>query len=149
MNIYVTGPIGSDRRGLAHRLAKEKHLTYLDMDEEITRKDGRSIRRLCMMMGEHEHRNKEYEVLEECAGRDGLVCACSDAILLDPMCADLARQGTVVIADPDLSCEALWEKAKNDPSIPYAFLLEPDEKKKKKKFEELYQRRKPIYDACR
>ncbi|MGI6721254.1 MAG: shikimate kinase [Anaerovoracaceae bacterium] len=152
MIIYVTGPLGSRRKETAQKLAARNNMDYLDFDEEIKQRDGRSISRIVMTMGEHEYRNKEYELLEEFTAKmeDGvplnLVCACSDGILLDPMCADLARKGNIVIADADLTAEELWDQAKDDASIPYAFMMDADEERKKEKFLRMYELRKQVYE---
>lgn len=145
MNIYVTGPIGSDRKGLAARLAEELSMNYLDMDSEIEKRDGRSIKRICMMTGEHEYRNQEYKLLTEIMDSGGYVCACSDAILLDPMCADILSAGRIVIAGSKSSPEELWQAAEADADIPYAFMADPDPGIRKAQFMKLYELRKNIY----
>lgn len=144
-NIYVTGFIGSDRKNLAERLAEERGLTFLDLDEEIKERDGRSVMRIIMMMGEHEYRNKEYELLEELSHREDLVVCCGDGALFDEMCAELMEKGDIVIADADKSAEELWEAAKDDGSIPYAFMQFDPEDKKKETFFKLFEQRKDIY----
>ena len=150
MNIYVTGPCGSDRKSAAQALAEKYNLKYLDFDSEIEKRDGRSISRICMMMGEHEYRNKEYELLDELKDKDGFVCACSDAILFDPMCLELMKQKKIFIADIDKSPEELWEAACREAgdkasTIHYAFMSNPDEDIKKEKFLHLLEMRKGIY----
>ena len=102
--------------------------------------------RIIMLMGEHEYRNKEYEALEQLSKKENLVIVCGDGVLFDPMCADMLETGEVVIADAEKSAEALWEVAKNDSSIPYAFMQFSDEEKKKAKFFDLFEQRKEIYD---
>lgn len=61
--IFVTGFFGAPVMESAERLAKEKGYGFLSLDAEIEKEDGRSIQRICMMMGEHEYRNKEYAAL--------------------------------------------------------------------------------------
>ena len=63
--IFVIGFMGSDRKGTAENIAKELDYQLVDLDREIEQEDGRSIQRICMTMGEHEYRNKEYESLEK------------------------------------------------------------------------------------
>lgn len=159
--IFVTGFIGSDRVGLARQLADEKGLEFVDLDQEIEAKDGRSVRRIAMAMGEHEVRNKEYEalknLLERSAATDlgdeserrGFVVACSDGIILDEECLSLLCQGQVVIADEALMPEQLWEQAKADPNPAYAFLSaflsDEDEATQYQRFLALYHARMSIY----
>lgn len=61
--IFVTGYFGAPIRETAERIADEKGYELISLDDEIERADGRSVLRICMMMGEHEYRNKEYELL--------------------------------------------------------------------------------------
>ena len=156
---FVIGYMGTDRKGKAQSIAKERSWDCLDLDTEIERLDGRSILRLCMTMGEHDYRNKEYEVLSKLADEtfdmgiaanesytDNLVISCGDGILLDEMCFEMLKNSEVILLDGPI--EELWEKAKYDKSIPYAFMNTFPEDKKKKQFTELYEMRKSLYYKC-
>ena len=103
--IYVTGFIGSRRKQLAQELAKQYDYEYIDIDKLIEASDGRSIRKICMMDGEHGYRNKEYEVLKSLEDRSEFVAVCSDGIALDDMCADILKHGRVYIADEGTSAQ--------------------------------------------
>lgn len=143
--VFVIGFIGSDRRGKAMEIAKEKNYRFIDLDREIVQSDGRSILRMCMTMGEHEYRNKEYEMLQKLSSEENIAVACGDGIILDDMCADILRENTVVVADSRLTCDELWEKALASDAPPYAFWTDPDEQKKYRTFCQLYEKRKPLY----
>jgi shikimate kinase len=143
--IFVTGFIGSDRAGLARQMADESGMKYVDLDQAIEAKDGRNVRRIAMSMGEHEVRNKEYEVVKDLLEQEGLVVACSDGIVLDDECLSLLVQGQVVIADEALTPEELWKKAKSDPNPAYAFLSGDDEAEQYQRYLKLYHARMPIY----
>ena len=143
--IFVTGFIGSDRAGLARQMADESGMKFVDLDQAIEAKDGRSVRRIAMTMGEHEVRNKEYEAVKDLLKQEGLVVVCSDGIILDDECLSLLVQGRVVIADETLTPEALWEQAKADPNPAYAFLSGDDEAEQYQRYLALYHVRMPIY----
>lgn len=159
--IFVTGFIGSDRDGLARQIAAQRGFIYISLDQEIEAKDGRSVRRIAMAMGEHEVRNKEYEAVKELLERaaamsvesdsdwQGFVVACSDGIVLDDECLALLGEGQVVIADEAKTPEELWEQAKADPSPAYAFLSadlsNEGEGDQYQRFLDLYHARMPIY----
>jgi shikimate kinase len=145
-NTYVTGFIGSERYELGSKLAEEKGMELVVLDKFIEEIDGRSVMRIIMLMGEHEYRNKEYEALEELSKKEGLVVVCGDGALFDEMCAELMEQGDIVIADSDRSAEELWQNAKDDKSIPYAFMQFAAENEKRATFFKMYDQRKPIYD---
>lgn len=66
--IIVTGYFGAPIEETAKKLAASEGLEYISLDEEIMKRDGRSIKRLVMMNGEHGYRNQEYEVLQELCG---------------------------------------------------------------------------------
>ena len=143
--VFVTGFLGSDRHAAAEKLAAELSYRLIDLDREIEKKDGRSVQRICMMMGEHEYRNKEYELLETLALQDEIVVCCGDGIIFDDMNREILENNQVVIADADLSPEELWENAKGLTNSVYAFMHQTDEVMKKEKFMELYRQRKDLY----
>lgn len=145
--VFVIGFLGSDRHGTAEKLAAELSYRLVDLDREIEKKDGRSVQRICMMMGEHEYRNKEYELLETLALQDKIVVCCGDGVIFDDMNRDILKKNQVVIADADLSPEELWERAKNSTDSVYAFMHQADEVLKKEKFMELYRQRKDLYSC--
>lgn len=143
--IFVIGFLGSDRRQAAGHLAAELGYEAVDLDREIEKRDGRSISRICMTMGEHEYRNQEYERLAELAQKSGIVVCCGDGVVLDDMSMELLKQNDVLVADADLTPEELWEKAKKLENPLYAFMHQSDEEAKKAAFMDLYERRKPLF----
>ena len=179
MVIYVIGFIGSDRIAAARAASEEYGIPLYDLNAEIKERDGRSIRRMVITMGEHELRNKEYEALTailqelgeptepdpapicsrgstpaDAAGRTAAysaVICCSDDTILDPMSADLVRAGKVIVAEEpaDTMFERAIAQAPDDDSIHYAFLLDPDKDAARVKFMKLYEQRRPLYDSFR
>lgn len=142
--IFVTGYMGADTRGLAEKLAAELSYELIDLDAEIEKKDGRTIQRICMLMGEHEYRNKEYEMLQTLKDRDGIVVLCGDGIIFDDQNREVLEANTVMLADPDTDIEILWERAKDMKDLPYAFMNFGGDNRKEK-FIALYEQRKDIY----
>ena len=71
MVIYVIGFLGADRIGAATKKSEELGLPLYDLNKEIEKRDGRSVRRMVIMMGEHELRNKEYDTLVAILGELG------------------------------------------------------------------------------
>ncbi|MCI2061568.1 MAG: hypothetical protein LKJ83_02190 [Eubacteriaceae bacterium] len=162
MNYYITGFIGSNRIGCAKQLAAEKGLKFLDMNDEIRVRDGRTVMRIVMSMGEHELHNKEYELLQwldspeaAAAAPQGFAVACGDGTLFDGDCRDLMEKGTIVIADPNASPDELWAAASADENIPYAFMMPHGTGEDgnvlrgtdaREKFTKLFLTRKALYD---
>lgn len=144
--IFVIGFMGSDRKGLAKAEAERLGYRTLDLDELIEKKDGRTIQRICMMMGEHEYRNQEYEMLCQLQEEKGIVVSCGDGVFLDDMSREILEKNKVLVADSQALPEELWERAKDQKGLPYAFMSESDNSIKKKKFFALYEQRKPLYN---
>ena len=142
--IFIIGFMGSDRKGVAEKLAGE--LGYEVLDLEIEREDGRSIQRICMMMGEHEYRNKEYEMLLKLADMERIVAVCGDGVVLDDMNRGILEQNAVIVADTGLKPDALWERVKGQTGLPYAFMQQKDDILRKETFIALYHQRKPLYN---
>ena len=122
--IYITGPMGSDRKSIGEKMAKDRNMPLIDLDQVIEKEDGRTIKMLSKMMGEHAYHDKEYHKLVELDENDEqeFVMICGDGILFDSMCEDIMRKGEIIIADWEKSIQELWEQAKQDETLPYAFL---------------------------
>ena len=142
--IFVTGYMGAQTRELAEQIAAEMSYELIDLDAEIEKLDGRTIQRICMLMGEHEYRNKEYEMLQSLKDREGIVVLCGDGIIFDDQNREVLEANTVVLADADAGSDELWERAKDMKWLPYAFMNFGGEERKEK-FIELYEQRKEIY----
>lgn len=142
--IFVTGYMGAQTRELAEKIASELKYELIDLDAEIEKLDGRTIQRICMLMGEHEYRNKEYEMLQSLKDREGIVVLCGDGIIFDDQNREVLEANTVVLADAGADIDTLWERAKDQKGLPYAFMNFGGEERKEK-FVELYEQRKEIY----
>lgn len=144
--IFVTGYMGADTRTLAEKIAAETGYEMIDLDAEIEKADGRTIQRICMLMGEHEYRNKEYEMLQELKNREGIVVLCGDGIIFDDQNREVLEANTVVLADADTDINILWERAKDLKNLPYAFMFFGGNERKQQ-FLDLYEQRKDIYKS--
>lgn len=146
----VTGYFGAPIHAKAAQLARERGVELLSLDEEIVRRDGRSIKRLVMMNGEHGYRNLEYEVLKELAdsGRE-LVVSCGDGVLYDDDSRNIILQGTLVIAGEKLSPDQLWEKARLLEDSYHAFMAFGTQEEKRRAFDDLIQRQKILFGGLK
>ena len=174
--IIVTGYFGTPIEETARKLAASEGLDYLSLDEEITKRDGRSIKRLVMMNGEHGYRNQEYEVLQElCGGEEeaadtdapagaaesdapacdaagngaGLVIACGDGVLYDDDSREIILRHELVIAGEDITTDELWENAKAIDDSYHAFMAFGTEEEKRAAFEQLIQRQRNLFAQVR
>lgn len=161
--IIVTGYFGAPIEETARELAEAKAFAYLSLDEEITRRDGRSISRLVMMNGEHGYRNQEYEILNEInedpgaflaerfAERpsipEGLVIACGDGVLYDDMSREIALANELIIVGSDITVDGLWDNAKAIAGTYHAFMHFGTEGEKRKAFEGYIERQRTLFDS--
>lgn len=159
--IFVTGFFGAPLGEIAGRLAADEGAELISLDEEIQRYDGRSVLRICMLMGEHEYRNKEYEALqrltEDDAARIGDSCPddgsdpvttvvlCSDGVLHDDMSAEIIKNHDLVIAGRDMDREELWQNASSADSTYHAFMTLRDEAARRRAFDELLDRQQQLF----
>ena len=151
--IIVTGFFGAPICETAQMLAEEKAFAYLSLDEEIERRDGRSITRLVMMNGEHGYRNQEYEILNEInedAARDkGLVIACGDGVLYDEMSRDIALANKLIIVGNADHRDELWNRAKADTRTYHAFMHFGTEEEKRHAFDNYIDRQQRLFEETK
>ncbi len=62
--IFLIGYMGCGKTTVANILSKSLEYKTIDMDEEIQRIEGMSIRKIFMVYGEHQFRNYEAELLD-------------------------------------------------------------------------------------
>ena len=128
--IFVTGYFGAPIKKTAEDIANRKNYDLISLDDEIKKSDGRSVIRICMIMGEHEYRNKEYELLlklttdiPKCdSDKKGIVIYCGDGVLHDEM-------------------------SKNIKDSTHAFMYFGDEETKRRSFDDLYYRQHTLYTS--
>ena len=145
--IVVTGCFGAPVREEAAEIACQKGLPLVDLDSEIQRRDGRSIRRLVMMNGEHGYRNLEYEILKELSEAGSpCVVACGDGVLYDDDSREIISENELIIAGSGLSEEELWENAKADADTYHAFMSFGTEEEKRAAFGDLIRRQRSMFE---
>jgi shikimate kinase len=67
MKIFLIGMPGSGKTTLGKKIADELHLPFVDLDDEIVKKDGRSITEIFSASGEEYFRQTESATLIEWA----------------------------------------------------------------------------------
>jgi len=144
--LFIIGYIGSDRRRVGEEAAHLLGYELLVLDDLIVKRDGRPLKKIIMAMGEHEYRNKEYDILEMYSKKNSFVMVCGDGIVLDEMCITILKDNPTLFVDEPL--ELLWSRVKNDQTLLYSFLENTSKTLVFKKFSELYQLRLPLYQIC-
>ena len=76
MKYFIVGYMASGKSTFGKELAKDKGLPFLDLDESIEAREGRSISEIFAKEGEVYFREREREILHEiCNERDEFVLA--------------------------------------------------------------------------
>jgi shikimate kinase len=63
--IFLIGYMGSGKTTVSRILSEKAGAPFIDMDQEIEKAEGMPIRKIFMLYGEHEFRNKESELLDK------------------------------------------------------------------------------------
>jgi shikimate kinase len=147
--VIVTGCFGAPVVTKAKELSRELDLPLVELDKEIEARDGRTIRRLVMMNGEHGYRNAEFEILQELA-ENGQPCvvACGDGVLYDDDSRGIICENQLVIAGADLSEEQLWENASRCRDSYHAFMSFGTEEEKRNAFRDLIRRQRLLFEGA-
>lgn len=96
-NIFLVGPMGVGKSSIGRRLASRLGRSFIDCDEELTRRTGVEIEVIFDIEGEEGFRRRESKLLLELASLRGIVLATGGGVVLLPENrAVLTRNGTVV-----------------------------------------------------
>ncbi len=145
LKYFIIGYMGSGKTTVGKVLAEKSGRGILDMDEEIEQKQGMTIDRIFMKYGEHHYRNLEGELLDEIVKNDGDdVISCGGGIVLDGANREILKDEFVILldCDPDI----MFERVRNNPSLPNAYFHIEDENERKKIFTGQFEQRRKYYD---
>ncbi|HMO05009.1 MAG TPA: shikimate kinase [Kiritimatiellia bacterium] len=140
-NLVLVGFMGTGKSSAGRILAERLGMTFLDMDDEIVRREGRSIPDIFRDSGEPAFRALERALVVELAGQTGYVVSTGGGIVLNPdNVRDFARTGRVFClhATP----EAILKRVEHDTNRP---LLQGGDKLAR--ISELLAKRQALYDA--
>lgn len=144
----VTGYFGAPITDEARRVAEDTGAALINLDREIEKRDGRSIRRLVMMNGEHGYRNLEYEILKELSEAvESCVVACGDGVLYDDDSRDLALANELIIVGDEMTIDELWDNAKADEETYHAFMCFGSDEEKRRAFEMFIERQRTLFSS--
>lgn len=92
MLITIVGYRGSGKSTVGGIVAEKLDMGFLDMDEEIVRREGMSVMEIFQVRGEAFFREKEAELAVELSGREGLVVATGGGAPANAGCAALLEK---------------------------------------------------------
>ncbi|HAA82268.1 MAG: Bifunctional shikimate kinase/3-dehydroquinate synthase [Thermotoga petrophila] len=139
MRIFLVGMMGSGKSTIGKRVSEVLDLQFIDMDEEIERREGRSVRRIFEEDGEEYFRLKEKELLRELVERDNVVVATGGGVVIDPENRELLKKEKTLFlyAPPEVLMERVTTE--NRPLL----------REGKERIREIWERRKQFYTEFR
>ncbi len=140
-NIVLIGFMGCGKSSIGRRLATRLGHEFLDSDDLITARAGRSVAEIFATEGESGFRTRETEELQALEGNQGVVLATGGGAILSPDNREiLHRIGLVVWLHADM--ETLFERATRSRKRPLLEVENP-----RTAFTTLLESRLPIYEA--
>ena len=131
--------MGSGKTAVGKQLSRLTSLNYVDIDNYIERKTGKTISEIFAESGEQHFRDLEYEAAKELSLKKGYVISAGGGTLLYERNVQVLKEScTVIFLDVPLS--AIKYRLRNDTKRP--LLQRPD---KDRLMEELYNQRLPLY----
>ena len=131
--------MGSGKTAVGKQLSRLTSLNYVDIDNYIERKTGKTISEIFAESGEQYFRDLEYEAAKELSLKKGYVISAGGGTLLYERNVQVLKEScTVIFLDVPLS--AIKYRLRNDTKRP--LLQRPD---KDRVMEELYNQRLPLY----
>lgn len=113
MNLVLTGFMATGKSSVGKAVARRLGMRFVDMDEVIVERAGKSIARIFSEDGEERFRQIETELAQELAGKVGLVVATGGGCMLrEANRAAFSASGIVIClwADP----LNIWQRAGSD-----------------------------------
>jgi len=169
--------MGSGKTTVSKILSRKTGTPYIDMDQEIEKAEGMTIRKMFIKYGEHEFRNKESELLDKLCHVTGAVDLMAGEVTGERKALDKASKyesfanrnenlivscgGGIILDDLnrrilnrqytiflEADPEKLFERVDGDIGRPFAFMDIDDRNERKRKFLELYKKREPLYQEA-
>lgn len=108
MNVAIFGFMGVGKSAVGRMLAEKLGLSFIDLDQKIVSRTGRSIESIFQEDGEEKFREIEKAVTKEYSALDGQVIACGGGTVIDPENLENLRQSSRMVlltAEPEVILE--------------------------------------------
>lgn len=115
--VVLIGMRGSGKTTVGRSLAQRLRCTFLDTDEWIVDRTGRSIAEIFQADGEVGFRRLERQAIDEVCARRPRVASVGGGAIVDPRNVNLLQALGVVIW-LDATPEVLWSRIGGDPASP-------------------------------
>jgi shikimate kinase len=140
--VFLLGFMGCGKTTVGRRLAQRLGWSFLDLDEEIERRAGRTIAQIFAEQGEPHFRRLEHELLAEIVGGGAgpTVVALGGGTFAQPANVELIRSTGGVTFWLECPIDELRRRCRDLNNRP--LLRDPDN------FRQLYQQRLPFYQQA-
>ncbi len=139
-NVFLIGFMGCGKSSVASQLQELYQLDVIEMDEEIVRREGRSISDIFQQSGELYFRQIETDMLLKIQDMTGQVVSCGGGVVLKKENVQIMKaSGTIVLLTA--SPKAILERVGKDDSRPVL-----KGRKTITDIEELMEQRRPYYE---
>lgn len=138
-NIALIGFMGSGKTTVGKILAKELRAYFADSDQVIEEKNGMTIPDIFERFGEAYFRELEEKTICSILERDNTVISTGGGAVLNRKLFEYIKSNAEVI-HLEASIDTLWNRIKNCTNRPMLYCNDP-----RKRMEELYKERLPIY----
>tara|TARA_X000001036_G_C20476178_1_gene723723 strand:+ start:146 stop:637 length:492 start_codon:yes stop_codon:yes gene_type:complete len=92
--IFFIGMMGAGKSSIGKLLSKKTGLSFIDLDEEIVRKEGLSVNKVFTLRGERYFREIEAKILKTVKSS---ICACGGGIILNQNNIDFIKNHGISI----------------------------------------------------
>lgn len=116
-NIYLIGFMGCGKSTVSRYLCKRYGFKRLEMDEEIERQEGRSIKEIFASSGEAYFREVETGLLKKLRSSERLVVSCGGGTAMkDENVSEMKKNGIIILLE---ACpETVYDRVKHNHNRP-------------------------------
>lgn len=123
-NIYLIGMMGSGKTSTGKALAESLGYAFIDLDEALEKKLGRTISEIFKTNGEPFFRGEETRVLEDVSKQGPAVMATGGGIVLRPENVErMKKSGRVIYLKTSL--DWLWKRVQKESNRPLLKVEDP------------------------
>jgi len=140
MNVAVYGFMGVGKTTSGALLAEALGYEFIDMDDEIEKRTGKTIPEIFMDDGETRFRELERDLVMELSRKEGYVIGCGGGALADLVNAEALRESSTLVY-LTASVDEILERTGKESHRPLLRVDDP-----RKTIEELIAKRKPVYE---
>jgi shikimate kinase len=122
-NLALIGFMGTGKSSVGRMVASQLHFDFIDTDEMIEERTGKSVSEIFAQDGEMTFRKIESDLVAELSGRHRVVCSTGGGLAANAENLNKLKQTALVVclwATP----ETIWERVRNQTHRP--LLRDPD-----------------------